>query len=154
MRSRTLVSFEHPDAVSANDMLIEIYAGFLRYYPEVNRLWQHEETRSGMHAILAGKIMFDVDHHLKVTEESGARYRRDVKFTVYPENKLLIVSARAATGEPSFSLDVPFEDLLGEFDGDVSEEQLVMCLAPLIEQTKDAMRGVRALIATLKSRND
>lgn len=143
--SQRLENSLQPDVVGSIEMLVGIYYEFLRYYPQ--------ETRLGMHVILASKIMLDVHSYIKSTGGLSHVYRRDVKLTVYPERRLLIVSGRFATSEPAFSVDIAFADLLEELDGVVSEERLVACLAPFIQQTTDAMAEVRALMADLKLHN-
>lgn len=146
MESGPINNCEHSDSICVNELFCEVHRAFLmQFAPEV---------RTAIHAILASKILFYVYRYLSMVEGSGMEYRRDVRFAVYPRRKLLIVSCRSATGEPSFSVDIGFNDLVQALAGiGGNEKKLLECLAPLIQQTENAMREVRLVMATLKRHN-
>ncbi len=144
MESRPIDNCEHADSINVYELFCEIHQAFLMQFAPA--------VRTTIHSIVASKILFYVYCYLSMVEGLNVEYGRDVRFTVYPRKRLLIVSCRSATGDPSFSVDIGFNELvqaLACVGG--AEKKLLECLAPLIQQTHNAMREVRALIATLKS---
>ena len=104
-----------------------------------------------VHAVIASAIMTVVVYDSAIRGQPDLGYDSQANFTVYPEQKLIIVSGVSAAGK-RFSIDVRFAQVIALGIG-LDEAILLDNLAPLADQTRTAMAEVLALAATLRGHN-
>ncbi len=143
MKLRQWVRYGNPNIIDVNTLLFEVRNAFLQAQPA--------GTSFDTHLKISMILMVAVDAHLMKVGDSESGYHKEIEFTVYPQNRLVIVTIKPVDGMLC-AVHVPFDCLLAEVSG-LTEEILLAHLQPLAQRTRAAMAKVLAAVADLKGHN-